>query len=312
MKFHLTEDVRLIVPQAALTAIFDECDQFDHDETGGRVIGAFTERDGKLDLRITGIIESGPQAQRTAVSFFQDGEHQERIFRQIETSHPEIEHLGNWHTHHVNGLSTLSNGDVDTYRRTVNHHMHNTPFFYALLVTAKRRTKDPLHRYSVKHYVFRRGDDRVYEIPGRLVEVVNAPLLWPSEQPHDMNNGPRETIDDFGARPERVYDRDILGEFYQGIRAFTSPKLGLYWRGPVMLVDGSKVEAVVVENLASGAPVYSIALRSAPKLLTAVAEELAQQEFPSARAALITTERRCNSALFHHGGNADGKRSKEE
>ena len=42
-----------------------------------------------------------------------------------------IEHLGNWHTHHVNGYPNLSGGDVATYRRIVNHELHNLDFFYA-------------------------------------------------------------------------------------------------------------------------------------------------------------------------------------
>ena len=152
MNFHLANNVRLTLPQAALRAIFDECDGFDQDETGGRVVGTFQEHGDKLALEITGIIEAGPQAKRSAVSFFQDGKYQERIFRQIESSHPEIEHLGNWHTHHVNGLQTLSGGDIETYHRTVNHHNHNTPFFYALLVTAKTQNvgpAPPLHRKAL-------------------------------------------------------------------------------------------------------------------------------------------------------------------
>lgn len=302
MKLHMTEDVRLVLPQAALTVIFDECDGFDQDETGGRIIGTFKEHGGQLIVHISGIIESGPQAQRTTVSFFQDGKHQERIFRQIELRHPEIEHLGNWHTHHVNGLQTLSGGDIDTYRRTVNHHNHNTSFFYALLVTAKHRTSDALRRYSVKHFVFRRGDERVYEIPPRLVEIVNSPLLLPAEPPHDTKHGHRPTSEKLVARPERVYDRDILAEFYQGVRPFTSQKLGLYWRGPIELLDGSNVQVVLLEDSAAHVPTYSVTLREPPNVLKRVAEELGTLEFPSARMALITTERRCNRVLYQERG----------
>lgn len=297
MNFHLTEDVRVILPQATLTTIFHECDRFDHDETGGRVIGTFKELGRKLTLRVTGIIESGPQTQRTAVSFFQDGEHQERIFRQIERRHPEIEHLGNWHTHHVNGLPTLSGGDIDTYRRTVNHHNHNTSFFYALLVTAKHRTPDPLRRYSMKHYVFRRGDERVYEIPPRQVEIVDSSLVWPASVKHTKRRDDSDSAD-LGARPERVYDRDIITEFYEGFRPFASQKLGFYWRGPLELLDGSKVQVVLLEDSAAHGPSYSVALRQPPDALKHIAEELATREFPSARTALRTTERICNRALY--------------
>src|ERR1700726_902690 len=119
MKFHSTNKVRLVIPKAALTTIFDECDGFDQDETGGRVIGTFEEGRGKLTIHVTGIIEAGPQARRSNVSFFQDGDYQEQVFRKIEDHHREIEHLGNWHTHHVNGLQNLSGGDVETYYRNV-------------------------------------------------------------------------------------------------------------------------------------------------------------------------------------------------
>ena len=302
MIFHTAEDVRLILPEAALTTIFDECDRFDEDETGGRVIGTFKESHRNLVLRVNGIIEPGPKAKRSRVTFFQDGNHQERIFRQIERSHSEIEHLGNWHTHHMNGLSTLSAGDITTYRRTVNHHKHNTPFFYALLVVAKCKTSDPLERYSIKHYVLRRDDERVYEIPQRLVEIVKTPLVWPLAQGHDAKPADHPTADRFGAQPERVYDRDILGEFYKEVRPFTSKKLGFYWRGPVELLDGSKVQVVLVEDSSSRVPTYSVVLREPSDPLKDIAEQLAKQEFPSARAALIMTERNCNRVLYEKRG----------
>lgn len=297
MKFHTANNVQLTVPQAALRAIFDECEGFDQDETGGRVVGTFQEHGGKLVLEITGIIEAGPQAKRSAVSFFQDGKHQERIFRQIESSHPEIEHLGNWHTHHVNGLQTLSGGDIETYYRTVNHHNHNTPFFYALLVTSKHRTSDPLRRYTVKHYVFRRGDERVYEIPAQHVQIVDKPLLWPPESAHHPKQG-HDSSSNPGAHSDRFYDRNILGEFYRAVRPFSSGKLEFYWRGPLELLDGSSVEIVVLEDSSAATPTYSVTLREPPDSLKGVADELAQVDFPSARAALITTERSCNRILY--------------
>jgi integrative and conjugative element protein (TIGR02256 family) len=295
MNLHRAKKVHVIVPRSALAVIFDECDRFDQDETGGRVIGTFQEHRGRLTLNITGIIESGPQAQRSPVSFFQDGEHQEGVFREIERSHPEIEHLGNWHTHHVNGLSTLSNGDLATYRRTVNHHNHNTSFFYALLVVARRHTADPLERYNVKHYIFHRDDDRVHEIPHKSVEIVDAPLVWPVER---TKHSRRQVGDGVAPRPERVYDRDMLNEFYRELRPYSSQKLGLYWRGPLELVNGTKVEVVLVEDASSGAATYSITLRDPPHALRATAEQLAEHEFTSARSALVMAERSCNRVLY--------------
>lgn len=299
----LGADIRIVFPEAGLQVVFDECDRFDHDETGGRLVGTYDEHGGKLTVRVTGIIESGPQAKRSRVSFFQDGAHQEGIFRRIESRHPEIEHLGNWHTHHVNGLPTLSGGDIETYHRTVNHQSHNTPFFYALLVTAKHNTTEPRLRYSIKHFVFRRGDKDFYEIPQRHVEFVNTPLVWPvsdSQTDHtDHSHAPSPP-----GRADRAYDSDIISEFYPGIRPFSSQKLGVYWRGPLELLDGSKVQVVLLEDSSGHTPKYSVALRDAPATLKDVAEELVKAEFPSARAALLATERNCNRALYQraHAG----------
>lgn len=303
MRFHSTDKIHLLVPAAALETVFNECDGFDQDETGGRVIGTFAEDDGNLVIRVTGIIEAGPQARRSAVSFFQDGEYQERIFREIEDRHREIEHLGNWHTHHVNGLQRLSDGDIETYFRTVNHRNHNAPFFYAMLVTAKHRSKDPLGRYSVKHYVFRRGDERIYELHRGQVEITHAPLVWPQaadrgQDKHERSRGSHS----LRANPNRAYDNEILSEFYKGIRPFSNPKLGMYWRGPLELLDGSKVEVVLLEDSAADNPTYTVTLREPPAALKSLANEIASVEFPSARAALITTERSCNRALFRQQG----------
>ena len=299
MKFHSTDKVRLLIPKAALIAVFDECYGFDQDETGGRVIGTYQEHSGKLDVHVSGIIEAGPQARRDAVSFFQDGAYQEQVFRKIEDQHREIEHLGNWHTHHVNGLQHLSSGDIETYYRTVNHRSHNTPFFYAMLVTAKHRSSDPLRRYTIKHYLFRRDEERIYELHGRQVEIVNGPLLWPADTGQHQHQRDNRSEPDLRANHNRAHDNEILSEFFHGVRPYSNAKLGMYWRGPLELLDGSKVEVVLLEDSAAAKPTYTVTLREPPAALKSLAEEIANVEFPSARAALITTERSCNRALYN-------------
>jgi hypothetical protein len=77
----------------------------------------------------------------------------------------------------------------------------------------------------------------------------------------------------------------------------------MYWRGPLELLDGSRIEVVLLEDSAAANPTYTVTLREPPAALKAVAEEIASIEFPSARAALITTERSCNRVLYRqHGG----------
>jgi integrative and conjugative element protein (TIGR02256 family) len=301
MKFDQDYSLRIEIPRAALTEIYDECDRYDIDETGGRVLGTFTESHGQLTLHVSGIIEPGPAARRSQTSFFQDGEHQERVFRQIEETNPEIEHLGNWHTHHVNGLQHLSGGDIPTYRRIVNHQKHNVPFFYALLVVGKNDSADPLHRYAIKHYLFRRGDEHVYEIPPNHVKVTDGKLVWPAPAEPEAALL-RHTRDEYQRHAipshQRVYDRDIIAEFYPKVRPFTSPKVGFYWRGTIELVDESFLEAVVTEDVGQTSPAYSVHLRGAPDSLSDLAEKLAEREFPSARAALLVAERVCNQQLY--------------
>jgi hypothetical protein len=314
MKHQSASNVNIIIPKDALSVIFDECDLYDHDETGGRIVGHYRKDGDKLSIEVAGIIDPGPKARRSPVMLFQDGDHQEKAFRTIEEKHPSIEHLGTWHTHHVNGLQTLSGGDIATYTRTVNHHNHNTDFFYALLVVGRRETKHPLERYSFKHFIFRRGDDGFYEIPARHVEIVDSPLVWPetlalesaqitpvarqAEVAYRKASHSYDETETVRPQMERVYDRDILAEFYDGVKPYSSQKLGFYWRGPIELLDGSKVEVVLVEDASGRRPTYSMVLRDAPKSLKNLAEQLAKKEFPSARVALISVERLCNRVVF--------------
>jgi integrative and conjugative element protein (TIGR02256 family) len=167
---------KIIIHRGVLDAIFAECDKFDHAETGGALVGTYRYDTGVNVITVSGIIEAGPKAQRTAVSFFKDGEYQERRFREIERQDPRIEHLGNWHTHHVNGLQTLSNGDVTTYQKHVNSPNHNTDFWYAFLVTEKIsgfHSRD----YVYKNFMLYRGDPAVYVLPEHRLIIVDRPCL---------------------------------------------------------------------------------------------------------------------------------------
>jgi len=165
--------VQVTIPQNILTGIFDECDRYDTCETGGRILGFYRDCGQDVQIDVCALIGPGPNARRTATSFFNDGEYQENIFRAVERQHPKIAHLGNWHTHHCNGLEVLSAGDGETYRRIVNHVNHAQHFFYALLVTRKT----PIKRYAIKHYILFRGDGTIYEIPPEQVDVSNPRIL---------------------------------------------------------------------------------------------------------------------------------------
>jgi hypothetical protein len=287
------------IAREALESIFDECDMYNADETGGRLIGTYRTKGTEYQIDVTAVIGPGPRAQRTATSFFQDGEYQEQEFRSIEAEHPEIEHLGNWHTHHVNGYPTLSGGDKTTYFNIVNHKNHNTDFFYALLVVHKNAGGAP--RYDVNHYLFRRNDSAVYEIPSNHVRVVDAPILSArraiSPQAATAHQTTRSTSSQNAERPK---DQAFFSEFYPLFRPLYSESMGApYWKGPLNLVDGSRVEVVAMEYEGDGKPHYAIAVSGGNKTSTGVAEGLKDRKFQGARHAVHHLEKALNQAAYN-------------
>jgi proteasome lid subunit RPN8/RPN11 len=289
-------DVSISIAQGVLEAIYDECDRYDVDETGGRIIGTYKQKGAHYDLQVLGILGPGPNADRSPTSFFQDGAHQEMMFRAIEAKHPDIEHLGNWHTHHVNGYLTLSGGDKITYFKTVNHHKHNTDFFYAVLVVKKNARDNP--RYDIKHFFFRRNDDTVYEIPHSQVKVVNVSAFSARDS---ITAAPEVAalVRDHGPNLQRVKDQEFFSEFYPDLKALFSKSTGApYWKGTVELVDGSRALIVAMENGEDGKPSYSITAADENPVLAAVKASYKNRRFRSARHAVIQLEKDLNQAIY--------------
>lgn len=286
------------IARGALESVFDECDKYDVDETGGRLLGTYRHDNGRYGIEVKAVLEPGPNAQRSPTYFLQDGEYQETQFRALEAVHPDIEHLGNWHTHHVNGYPTLSGGDKETYFKTVNHAKHNTDFFYALLVVSKNRRGNP--RYAVKHFVFRRGADTIYEIPAKDVRLIDTPVLRPA-QAHDAVEvrGPRPSGRSGVPNPERVKDQEFFAEFYPDLNPFSKSPDVPYWKGNVPLVDGSRVVIVTMEDPDDKARSYSItASSSSSPAVAGIVTQYKQRKFRSARHAVLQLERDLNQALY--------------
>jgi integrative and conjugative element protein (TIGR02256 family) len=295
----LARGVRVTIHRAALEAIFTECDRYDHDETGGRLLGEYRRgRGGRLSITVSGIIEPGPNARRTATSFFQDGEYQEEVFRRLEVEHPRVEHLGNWHTHHVNGYPTLSGGDRETYHRIVNHPNHNTDFFYAILVTTRNERGEGLDRYAVKHFILYRGDAQEYEIPTSSVWLIDRPALWPLA-PTDRDRVGRAVEDAYGASEQRAQDGRFFEELHPGLRPYLSKKTGrMYWRGRIPLVDGTNPEIVAAEVADGNSAGYVMHVAEEPAASTEAARAFAERRFRSAREAVVLFERELNREVF--------------
>lgn len=290
----------MTICRTALESIFDECDRYGQDETGGRLIGTYRAgRRDRLSITVSGVIEPGPNARRTATSFFQDGAYQEEVFRSVERNHPDIEHLGNWHTHHVNGYPTLSGGDRETYRRTVNHPNHNTDFFYALLVTA-RNPRGAEARYSVRHFILYRGNGHVYEIPASLVRVVDRPAVWPPSRTA-ADSEPADLTTTEHSNEQRAKDNEFFERMHPALRPYLSKRTGRpYWRGRIVLVDDSSPEILVAEVTETGGlPRYAVAVLDEPAASTETARSFAERRFTSARDAIGALERKLKRELFN-------------
>jgi hypothetical protein len=290
--------VAISFPRKVMEAVFNECDQYDLDETGGRIVGTYHTKGGEYHLDVLGVIDPGPNARRSPTSFFQDGEYQEKVFREIEKDHPNLEHLGNWHTHHVNGLQTLSPGDRTTYHRTVNHDKHNTDFFYALLVT--RKNHNPDCRYDVKHYVLFRGDDDIHEIDESQIRVVDSPFprrgdneaLFASPTSHHQTHRS-------DANPERVKDQEFFSDFYPSLRPAFSKGMGaLYWKGEFPLIDGSYVDLLAMENTGNDGPSYSVTITKPKSPVLDVVDSYKDRTFQSARHAVHKLVEDANRELY--------------
>src|SRR5206468_1732528 len=125
---------------------------------------------------------------RTEVELQPDGEYQERLFRQVEQVDHEIEHVGTWHSHHCNGLETLSSGDVAGYLRTVNRAEYRLDHFLASLVI--RVPRDPSDQDWIDHYLFVRGDEEYYRIT-QLIKIIDWPTRFRLITGHGVDIGAR-------------------------------------------------------------------------------------------------------------------------
>jgi hypothetical protein len=166
-------------------------------EEGGKYVGYYLDatdprlraldlQNGIAALVVTDFLPSGPRAIRTAVELQPDGEYQEGLFRRLEQSDPAVEHLGTWHSHHCNGLSTLSGGDIAGYLRTVNRPEYRFDFFLASLVT--RLPRDPGTKGWIDHFLFIRDDKKHYRITD-AIQLIDWPTSFETHTGHRPGDG---------------------------------------------------------------------------------------------------------------------------
>lgn len=208
---HFRGQVAILADRCVFAYILDEIRKHPDVEEGGKYIGYVfkpgesSPKELKISpsahaILITDFLPSGPKSVRTAVEFLPDGEHQEALFRRIERRDPAIEHLGTWHSHHCNGLETLSAGDVEGYLRTVNKAEYRLDFFLASLV--KHVPTDPDQPDWIDHFLFVRGVKAYYRTTGH-VRLVDWPTTF-----RDQTGHPEEGIA-FGTAspPDNMHER---------------------------------------------------------------------------------------------------------
>jgi hypothetical protein len=294
-----TPNVTISIPIKALEAIFDECDRFPADETGGRIIGTYSKHRKEYQIDLLGVIGPGPNAQRSATSFFQDGEYQERVFRDVEKEYPNVEHLGNWHSHHPNGLRTLSSGDRATYQRVVNHDKHNTDFLYALLVVRKTPHQD--RRYEIKHFIAFRDDDRVHEIPESQILVLDQSRVQSGSGKvvFDAGGSSVATPVARNGNAGRAKDQEFFSEFFPSLTPIFSKGLGsVYWKGRIALIDSTHAEVLAIQQPDHGEETYAITVKDHKGAVSEVVERYKKKNFPSARHAVLYLERDMNREIY--------------
>jgi proteasome lid subunit RPN8/RPN11 len=293
--------VSISFSKAALESIFDECDRYEFDETGGKIIGTYEKKGAKYKVNVRDVIDPGPRATRSPTSLFQDGEYQEKVFRAVEQEHPEIEHLGSWHTHHVNGLPTLSSGDRATYQRIVNHDQYNLDFFYAFLVV--RKTPGQPKRYEIKHYFVYRNDNEIYEIPEEQIQFTDFPRLIPNTPPIIVPSrvATRDGEIQSDANIERVNDQRYFSECHPNIKPAYSKGAGaLYWKGKMDLVDGSQAEVLVMEDSNDGSPFYSVTIAGGRLRESKILEGYNGRRFKNARGGVFSLLRDIDREMFRN------------
>ena len=157
-------------------------------EEGGILIGFLdnpSKRRGLSGLAdvssmlVTNQIMSGPGASKTSVSLHSDHRFQESVFRHVEKMDNRIMHLGTWHTHHCNNVSSLSSGDIESYLAIVNSSRHYHDYYFSILwidiprydVAAKLSDRGLLNmvRKFLRFNLFVRGHRAFYTLDDRLL-----------------------------------------------------------------------------------------------------------------------------------------------
>jgi hypothetical protein len=311
---HLAGQVQIVFHAGIFGHMLDEISKHPSEEEGGKYIGHLFEpgrlsiegvdnKKGCHTLLITDFLPSGPKAVRTAVEFLPDGEYQEALFRKLEAQDPDIEHLGSWHTHHCNGLRTLSHGDVRGYFRTVNKTAYRPKFFLASLIT--RIPSDPKEAGWIDHFLFLKGSDEYYNVSD-LVRILDL-ATRADTKPRLSVRKKSSSTEAASPTPKRVWynsqtGRHILAED----KAFFSVHFGdtvvSTLRGDQMTTTGHQGDKTmsVTYPETEGDDTLRVLVRKDRTNLVQISSQLARRQlaFVGALAVLEAVSKRFESSTF--------------
>jgi hypothetical protein len=143
----------------------------------------------------------------------------------------------------------------------------------------------------------------VCEVPNSQVRIVNTPVLWP------LGAGPTQiSQSSYGhsgeqtlPNTERVKDQEFFSDFYPSLKALFSKSAGtLYWKGTLVLIDGSRVDVVAIEKSSEGAPLYSITTDCKEPTFAELLAEYGERPFRSARHAILHLQEDMNRAIYQN------------
>ena len=97
-------------------------------ETGGYIFGKLYPN-GLAEIKH--VVDGGPKAERSPISFSGDNENATRVKEELQKEDPEIRLLGEYHLHPWEGPANLSLGDVNQLREVKKQR----PWFIVLLNT---------------------------------------------------------------------------------------------------------------------------------------------------------------------------------
>ena len=225
-------------------------------ETGGKYVGRvqgtfrsnqkhWKERLAEVSIEVLYSIDPGPNAKRTAVELLPDGPYQSSVFRSLEALHPEVEHLGSWHSHHPNGLGELSTGDIAGYFENANSRNYNLDFFFASLAVSRSGFAD------ARHFMFIRGERNYFELTPESIVTLTGPnpykrLIDEARDSHEKTSRLPERVSIQGSKwYETPEGKQLLVEdrnYFKALGEFQSIKRGgeLAWRGTIS-TSGVKV-----------------------------------------------------------------------